>query len=74
MKAHTKEWTGKSFGFRSPSEHRFNTGTVADKQMELEMQVIFDSVPFDVGYEFKHAGISIMFSVNDHNVKLSNAE
>lgn len=38
------------------------------------MDTIFDADPFDTSNAFKHAGIGILFSVNDANVKLSKAE
>lgn len=68
--AHTKDWAAQVFEFHQPAEH-----TVNGKQHDLEMVTLLDPAEGkDDGQDYKHAGISILFSQNDFNVKLSKAE
>jgi len=67
--AHTNTWNGESFEFKAKAEHTIDT-----KQHDVEFQSIFKAQDYSDARAFKFAGISIMFSVSDYNVKLSRAE
>lgn len=69
FQAHTADWEGKFFCFHHQSAH-----TVNGVRNDLEMMTYFDADPKKDELTYKHAAISVMFSVNDYNVKLSRAE